>query len=230
MSAQPRESVRQILGDLHAQRLKTMDPAALRINIEQRQTLVETADRAGFIKTGDHVDPFTVQNAEGGDLTLSQLTAPGPAVLLFFRFATCPACNLALPYYNRALWPELERLGATLTAISPQVPERLIDIKTRHGLGFTVASDRDNALGRRFGILYTFDEASQRAAAATGTWIGETTGTGTWELPMPTIVVIDQTQTVRFADVSPDWMVRTEAEPVIEAVRALRPVAAVAAA
>jgi hypothetical protein len=35
------------------------------------------------------------------------------------------------------------------------------------------------------------------------------------------VVVIDIDGVVRFADVHPDWMVRTEAETVIDAVRAL---------
>jgi peroxiredoxin len=216
-----RESIRQILADLHAHRVKTMDPAALQININQRRTLVETADYDSFVRPGDKVEPFALQDVEGGELTLDALLADGPAVLIFFRFAGCPACNLALPYYDRALWPALRKLGATLTAVSPQVPERLGEIKTRHGLGFKVASDIGNTLARRFGILYTFDEASKQSNKASGTWIGETTGTGTWELPMPTIVVIDQQRTVRFADVAPDWLARTEAEPVVEAVRAL---------
>jgi hypothetical protein len=40
-------------------------------------------------------------------------------------------------------------------------------------------------------------------------------------LPQPTVVVIGRDQLVKFVDVSPDWLVRTEAEPVIAAVRAL---------
>jgi peroxiredoxin len=221
MSATPKESIRQILADLHAHRVKTMDPAVLKINIDQRQTLVDTANYDGFVKAGDTVAPFVLRNVEGGELTLDDLLADGPAVLIFFRFATCPACNLTLPYYQRALWPALRTLGATLTAVSPQVPERLVAIKTAHSLEFNVASDIGNALGRRFGILYAFDEASRRASASKGAWIGETTGTGTWELPMPTLLVIGQDRKVAFADVAPDWLLRTEAEPVIEAVRAL---------
>ncbi|MDR3507358.1 MAG: peroxiredoxin-like family protein [Caulobacteraceae bacterium] len=220
-SPQPKESVRQILGALHAERLKTMDPAALKINIDQRATLVATADRAGFVKAGDLAAPFTLPEVDGGQLELDALLAKGPVVLIFFRFAGCPACNLALPYYQRNLAPALKDPGATLIAVSPQVPERLVDIKRRHDFDFAVASDLGNALGRRFGILYSFDEASKAAAIARGSSIGEVTGAGTWELPMPTVVVIGQDRRVRFADVSPDWMVRTEAEPVIEAVRGL---------
>jgi len=213
------KSLKDRLADLHAERERTWDPAQLKINIDQRRTLVETADPSRWVKVGERLESFTLLDVEGGELSLEALIQRGPAVLVFFRFAGCPACNIALPYYEEALAPGLRDLGATLVAVSPQVPERLGEIRTRHGLSFKVASDPDNALGRRFGILYTADEASQAAQCAKGAFIGETTGTGTWELPQPAIVVIDHERVVRFVDVSPDWLVRTEADPVLKAVR-----------
>lgn len=214
-----RKSLKDRLADLHAERVRTWDPAALKINVDQRRKLVETADPARWVRVGDRLDPFVLRDVEGGDLPLEALIQRGPAVLVFFRFAGCPACNIALPYYEEALAPGLRDLGATLVAVSPQVPERLGEIKTRHGLSFKVASDPDNALGRRLGVLYTADEASQAAQRAKGAFIGDTIGTGTWELPQPAVVVVDHERVVRFVDVSPDWLVRTEADPVLEAVR-----------
>lgn len=216
-----KESVRQLLADLHAERVATMDPKALKINIDQRQLLVDTADRKRFAKAGDTLASFSLQEVNTGTLTLDSLLEQGPAVLVFFRFAGCPACNIALPYYQRQLAPALKKLGATLAAVSPQVPERLIDIKLRHNFDFLVASDIDNKLARQLGILYTFDQPSQQAATAGGKPIGEVTGTGTWELPMPTVLVIDRDRTIRFIDVAPDWLVRTEAEPILDAVKGI---------
>jgi peroxiredoxin len=220
MPSENSESLRKLLADLHAHRVVTMDPAILQVNIDQRRTLVETADRARFVKAGDVLAPFTLDEVGGTTLTLDALVAHGPAVLIFFRFAGCPACNIALPFYQRQLQPGLQALGARLVAVSPQVPERLIEIKTRHGLEFEVATDRGNALARRLGVLYTFDEASKQLSLSKGAGIGEVTGTGTWELPMPTVVVIGRDRVVRFADVSPDWLARTEATDILEAVRA----------
>ncbi len=96
-----------------------------------------------------------------------------------------------------------------------------MEIKRRYDLPFLVASDTDNALGRRFGVTFEANAASRRASEAKGSSLGETTGTGTWELPMPTVLVIGQDRVVRFADVAPDWLARTEAEPVLDAVKAL---------
>lgn len=223
MSQGKNESLHQIFRELHAERVKTMDPAALQVNINQRRTLVETADRSKFVRAGDLVESFSLPEVSGGVVTLKGLLETGPTVLVFFRFEGCPACNLALPYYQRNLLPGLRRAGASLVAISPQVPERLVEIKKRHALEFSVASDIGNELGRRFGILYTFDEASRQSALAHKRPIGEVTGTGTWELPMPTAIVIDPERKVRFADVHPDWLLRTEAEPILAAVEALSP-------
>ena len=214
------KSLNERLADLHAERVASWDPAVLQVNIDQRRTLVETADRGAWVKPGDRLPGFRLAEVDGAALTLADLTTTGPAVLIFFRFAGCPACNIAIPYYAEALWPELRRLGASLTAVSPQVPEKLAEIKRRHDLPFNVASD-GNRLGEALGVLYEFDAASKAAARAKGSFIGDTTGTGDWRLPQPTVVVAGRDGVVAFAEVSPDWLVRTEAEPILAAVRAL---------
>jgi peroxiredoxin len=213
------DSINQLFADLHAHRVATLKPEELAVNINQRKFLVETSDRSKFVKTGDVVDSLTLTEVGGGTLVLDTLLGNGPVVLIFFRFAGCPACNLALPYYQRQLYPALKSLGASLVAISPQIPEKLKEIKERHRLEFSVATDFGNELASKFGIVFTADEASQKLALAKGNNMGETTGTGTWDLPMPAVIVIDQDHVVRFAEVSPDWLVRTEADPIIEAVR-----------
>ncbi|MEW5684464.1 MAG: peroxiredoxin-like family protein [Pseudomonadota bacterium] len=219
-------SLRDLLAALHAERERTWEPAALQLNIDQRRELVEAADPSTWPQVGAPLPDFELEEVDGERLTLAGLTAAGPAVLIFFRFAGCPACNIALPFYERTLATGLRDLGARLVAVSPQVPERLVEIKRRHTLSFEVASDRDNVLGRKLGVLYTANAATQAASRAKGAFIGDITGTGTWELPQPAVVVIGQDRRARFVDVSPDWLVRTEAGPILTAVRALTLVAA----
>jgi len=210
------ESLNKLLSELHAERVRTWDPAKLQINVDQRRELVEAFDPANVIQAGDTLPDFTLLNVEGGEITRESLLANGPAVLIFFRFAGCPACNIALPYYQRNLWPELKAAGIGLVAVSPQVPERLIEIKHRHGFDFAVASDPGNTLARALGITYQANAASRANGEGPG-WIGEVVGTGTWELPQPALVLIDSDYTVRFLDVSPDWLERTEAGSVLAA-------------
>jgi peroxiredoxin len=215
------ESVVGLLSDLHAHRVLTMDPADLQINIDQRQLLEATAQRETFVRAGDVLGPVRLPEVDGGVVDLDELLEVGPVVLVFFRFEGCPACNIALPHYQRTLYPGLAALGATLVAVSPQVPERLVAIKDRFGFEFPVASDPDNSLGRQLGIVFASSDASREHALAKGSDLGATLGTGKWELPMPTVVVVGPRRVVRFADVHPDWLVRTEAGPILDAVASL---------
>jgi peroxiredoxin len=209
------------LAELHAERVISFAPGDLQVNIDQRAELVARFDPSSVAQVGDVLDPYALENVRGGRLALDDLVADGPAVLVFFRFARCPACNIALPYYRDELAPGLAELGARLVAVSPQVPERLVEIADRHALPFAVASDRENALARRLAITFVSNEASQRYARSQGADMPAVIGTGTWELPMPAVLVLDRERVVRFVDVTPDWMARTDAEPVLRAVREL---------
>lgn len=152
---QPHDSLTAQFEALHAERERSWDPEKLRRNVEQRRALVAAFDPEGVVKPGDRVGTFALEPSTGGILTLDALVADGPAVLIFFRFAGCPACNLALPYYDRRLRPALDAAGVRLVAVSPHLPERGLDaIRARHDLGFTVAADRDNRLARRFGLTF----------------------------------------------------------------------------
>jgi peroxiredoxin len=202
---------------LHAQRVQTMNPVDLGINIRQREHLVAHSDRSKFPKPGDKVPDFVLPDVAGGHVALADLLAQGPVVLVFFRFAGCPACNIALPHYEHHLYPALAARGVTLLALSPQVPEKLVEIKTRHNLSFRVASDTDNRLGKHFGIVFSPTPEAKANAEANGSNTGETTGTGTWELPMPAVILIGQDGIIRFADISPDWLARTEAADLLVA-------------
>ncbi len=203
---------------LQDERAASWTPTQLAANTTQRRTLVSQFNPAAAIRVGDRLADAELVDIDGGIRTLDALVGPGLAVLIVFRFATCPADRLALPYYDRQLRPALNRLGVPLVAISPQVPDRLASIR-EVAPGLTIASDPDNAFARHLGILFTPDDTPADPPVA---WIGATTGTGTWELPMPTVLVVDGARVVRFVHVSPDWLDRPEAAEIAAAVTAIQ--------
>jgi peroxiredoxin len=205
------ERLVDLLGALHAERIKTWPAEQLQRNIDQRRINGERFDRTAAPKLGEVIVPFELESVENVALRSQDLVKNGPAVLVFFRHESCPACNIALPYYDRNLWPTLSSLGIPLVAISPQIPGSLINVKNRHNFSFQVASDAGARLGRRFGLTFKSEGEPKPESIAQGLA----------EMTHPAVVVIDANHVVRFVDVTPNWMARTEAEPVIEAVRAL---------
>lgn len=206
------ETLKARYAALQAQREREWAPEQLARNAGQRQALVDRFDPARVAQTGDVLPALALEDVEGGGLTLDALTAEGPALLVFFRFAGCPACNIALPHYAETLWPALRERGIPLVAVSPQRADRLVEIKRRHDLPFAVASDTDNALARALGINF---EPDDRPSPPPVGWIGEVTGTGSWELPQPAVLLIGPGRIVQWLQVSPDWIDRPEAEDII---------------
>ncbi len=213
MSAADSTTLAEQFAALSAERERTWPAEQLAKNVGQRRELVERFDPVAIAQVGERIESFTLPDVDDGALTLDRLVANGPAVLIFFRYAGCPACNIAIPYYDRTLFPALADAGIPLVAVSPQLPEGLKAIRDRHGLRLTVASDPGNRLARRLGISFVPSKLPEGPPAAG--WIGELTGTGTWELPQPTILILEGDLTVRSIDVSPDWLARPEAEQVL---------------
>jgi peroxiredoxin len=217
----PPITVQGALDALQAERDANWPADRLEANRALRARITTEADRTRFVNVGDVVEPFSLRDVSGGTIELERLLERGPVVLLFFRYEGCPADNVAIPAYRDTLAPELASLGVTLVGVSPQMPEKLVEIQRRHGLEFLVGSDVGAAVIERFGIGFAPTPEEQRDQAAAGADLGETLGDGSWTLPYPTVVVIGQDRIVRFVDVHPDWMVRTESADVIAAVRAL---------
>ncbi|HEX7873231.1 MAG TPA: peroxiredoxin-like family protein [Sphingobium sp.] len=208
----PQAGLNEQFAALHAERERTWAPEQLAKNVATRAKLVDRYDPAKHAKVGDQLAPFTLVDADGQTLSSEVLLANGPAVLFFFRFGGCPACNIALPYYNQAVWPRLKAAGIPLVGISPQTPVDRGPIE-RHGLDYTLASDTGYALGRALGITFLPDE--QPVVKPGDAWIGATLGTDSYELAQPTVIILNQDRTIRFIDVSPDWLVRTEADAIL---------------
>jgi peroxiredoxin len=198
--------------ELQAERERTWTAAQLEKNAVQRRVLVERHDPAARPQAGDRVEPFTLIDAAGYSLASRDLLAEGPAVLVFFRFGGCPACNIALPYYEETLWPALHAVGIPLLAVSAQTPVDRGPTE-RHGLTFPTFSDPDYALGRQ--LKLTFLPEDRPEVAPGQAWIGASLGTQSYEIDQPAIVVLNTDHTIRFIDVSPDWLIRTESDVVL---------------
>ena len=172
---------------------------------------------AGAIGTGDSLGSFTLDDANENPVTLDQLVANGPAVIVFYRGGWCPYCNLALRTYQRELLPELGSFDARLVAISPQSPDQSLSTVEKAELDFTVLSDPGSRLARRIGISFQQSEDVLEAQRKLGLDLAQVNAEGSIDLPRPTVLIVDQEHTVRFVDVQPDYTARTEVADILRA-------------
>lgn len=203
-----RPSLADRFAALEAERAAHWPRAQLAANLHQRQSLIDAHDSAAHPQPGAPIAPFTLVGGDQAEITSDSLLADGPAVLVFFRFGICPACSIALPYYQEALWPRLRAAGIPLLAVSAQTP-----VDTSLPIDFPLASDPGYTLARRLGITF-FPEVQPPVAPGTP-WIGATLGTDSYEMTQPAVAILNADGSLRHLIVSPDWLERPEAEDIL---------------
>ncbi len=155
----------------------------------------------------------------GAATTLSAARGANPAVIVFYRGAWCPFCNLTLRTYELELVPVLQKLGVQLIAISPQKPDGLRTAQQTNALSFTVLSDPGNRLAAAIGILSPPPpENAHTGYKKIRADIAASNADGTDAIPMPTTLVVDAAGVLRWIDVHADYTTRSEVEAILAAV------------
>ena len=175
----------------------------------------------GAVAVGDVLTDADLTAADGSSTTLFDALGSGPAVLVFYRGAWCPYCNITLKTYQRELLPTLRERGVALVAISPQTPEGSSAAVENGELEFPALSDAGNELVRRLGIVTEPTPEARKAHTALGFDVADSNADATGDIPFPTVLVVDADRVVRFADVHVDYTTRTEVPRIVEAVEAL---------
>jgi peroxiredoxin len=160
-------------------------------------------------------------DVHGAPTSLARLRDGRPAVVVFYRGAWCPYCNLALRTYQAELVPALASRGVELIAVSPQKPDGSLTSAESNELTFSVASDPGNQIATALGILTEPSPESIAAQAKLGLDLTEMNADGGKALPMPTAVVVDASGTIRWIDVHPNYTTRSEVPAILAAVDAV---------
>ncbi|EFM11094.1 alkyl hydroperoxide reductase/ Thiol specific antioxidant/ Mal allergen [Paenibacillus curdlanolyticus YK9] len=170
---------------------------------------------------GSKAVDFTLNYANGSAIDLFEQLAKGPVVLTFYRGGWCPFCNIQLRAYQNIL-PEIEALNGQLIAISPQNPTNSLAQQTKESIQFPVLSDKDGAVAASYNVLFQVPSYLQEVMSSKLKLnLGEYNGTDRWILPIPSTFVIDQSGIIRWANVNPDFMRRSEPQDIISQLKLL---------
>ncbi|HEV3357303.1 MAG TPA: peroxiredoxin-like family protein [Pseudonocardiaceae bacterium] len=185
---------------------------------EEQEKLLAADLAANAAPVGTPLPHADLLDAHGNPTTLADALGGRPAVLVFYRGAWCPYCNLALRTYQEQLVPALAERGIGFVAISPQKPDGSLSITETNALTFTVLADAGNTVASALGILSPDrDQLVREAALALGVDVAATNGDGTDRVPMPTTIVADADGRITWIDVHPDYTERTEPEAILAA-------------
>ena len=198
--------------------LSQMLPAeALDLFDNDAKTLQTTHQDILKVQVGDKAPDFSLSNAVGETVRLSNLLKNGKVILTFYRGTWCPYCNLQLNQYQQML-PEIKEKGGQLVAISPQTPDESLSIKEKNNLAFEVLSDNGNIVAKQFTTVFKNGEQPVAAMQKLGIDFDSFYSDDSREIPVPAVFIIEQDNTVSFAHTTGgDYRNRTEASAILEA-------------
>jgi len=171
------------------------------------------------LAAGDLAPDFELGNATGRPVRLSELLTRGPVVLTFYRGAWCPYCNAQLRELQEAL-PEIEALGASLVAVSPQLPDGSRELFDENDLTFEVLSDVESRVASKYGIVFALGSADVALFLQVGTDLAKANGDESWVLPAPATFAIARDGAICYARVDADFSTRPEAAEIVAALQA----------
>ncbi len=143
------------------------------------------------LDVGTTAPDFSLPDADGRPVSLSERLAAGPMVLSFYRGAWCPVCNTEMQALQQAL-PQIEAAGARLLAISPQAPDASQAFVQKLDVGFDVLSDLDQDVIRAYRLQFELPEGSSPTTNS-GAWRSTSrtpTAPGTSPCPRPSSSIV----------------------------------------
>jgi peroxiredoxin len=210
-----------ILSNLGAQDTATAKPDPRVVLKKATDDLIASGLAEKAMKQGATAPDFSLPNANGKLVKLSELLKSGPVVLAFYRGGWCPYCNKQLASYQAAL-PEMKQLGATLVAVTPQKPDRSLTQIEKANLEFEVLSDNGLKVARQFGLVFTMPPDTRPIYQGFGIDLEAWNGNASWELPMPGTYIIGKDRVIKYAFVKADYSQRAEASALIDALKTMK--------
>ncbi|TWB30598.1 peroxiredoxin-like family protein [Nitrospirillum bahiense] len=180
--------------------------------------LIASGAATRALKAGDQAPPFTLNDPDGNPVSSAALLARGPLVVSFYRGVWCPYCNMELQALQAAL-PAFEALGASLVAVSPQLPVNSRKSVRQNALSFPILSDTRNDVAAAFGLRFELPGYLVDLYKSLKNDLPAFNGDQSWTLPMPARYVIAPDGTILYAEVNPDYTRRPEPEDMMPALR-----------
>ncbi|MFI4913255.1 MAG: peroxiredoxin-like family protein [Sedimentisphaeraceae bacterium JB056] len=185
---------------------------------------LQAVDESGMIvgakQLGQIAPDFELTNASGKAVRLSKMLKKGPVVLTWYRGGWCPYCNLTLHALQEEL-PNIQMQGASLLALTPELPDQSMSTAEKNELQFEVLSDINNNVAREYGIVY---KLTDEVAAIYEEKFGLSTynGNDSNELPLAATYIINQKGEIIYAFLDTDYQKRAEPSEITAKLKTFR--------
>lgn len=174
---------------------------------------IASVEKSGITNTakqvGEKAPNFKLNNAIGETVELYDYLKKGKVVLTWYRGGWCPYCNLTLRHLQQEL-PNFKANGATLIALTPELPDQSMNTAQKNELAFEVLSDIGNKTAHEYGVVFKLTNEVAEIYNKQFDMNGYN-GDMSNELPLAATYIIDENGYIIYAFLDSDY--RNRAEP-----------------
>ncbi len=167
------------------------------------------------LNVGAKMPAFSLKDANGKIVESRDLLKGGNLVVVFYRGAWCPFCNLYLRNLQKNM-PQIKAAGGNLVAVSVENPDNSLNVARKNELDFTVLSDPNLTTARKFGIVYQMPKETDELYKTRGLDVAKHNEMEKAELPLSATYVVDRKGEIVYAFLEPDYKKRAEPQTIIE--------------
>ncbi|MEM6805661.1 MAG: peroxiredoxin-like family protein [Bacteroidota bacterium] len=212
-------SLQEILDERKASWAEKAPDHVKKVYNEGIEAVVQSGILTSAKQLHDKAPDFSLKNALGEERSLSKFLEKGPVVLTWYRGGWCPYCNLTLRRLQEEL-PNFKERGATLLALTPELPDKSLSTSEKHSLEFEVLSDLGNQVARKYGIVFKLTEILGEMYQ-NGFDLHGYNGDESNELPLAATYVIAPSGEITYAFLDAEYRNRAEPSEILSALDSL---------
>jgi peroxiredoxin len=176
--------------------------------------LPEKAEDIAPLLIGEQIPNRVLRTATGAAVSTDSLFEGKRSILIFYRGGWCPYCSLHLSEVGKNEEALLD-LGYQIVAVSPDAPAALQATASKQELPYALLSDSQGEFMEALGIAFQAPEKHESILAK------GSEGQNTHSIPVASLFIIDETRTILFEYINPDYKTRISSNLLMAVAQAL---------
>jgi peroxiredoxin len=173
-------------------------------------------------RPGELMPPFLLPSQGGKLISLDELLAHGPLVIIFGRGHWCPFCRIEFRTIA-SRHEEIAQYGAQVVSILPDRQQFTQTLRAEMLDAITILSDIDNGYALSLGLVMWLGNRLKELMRGRGYELETYQGNDGWFVPLPATYVLNKDRRVIARHVDPEFRQRMDVEDIIAALRAASP-------
>jgi len=171
-------------------------------------------DSISTLQVGDIAPDFHGIDQSEDTVNLRESLKNGPVVLIFFRGSWCYYCNRHISKFQDSLEYVLDK-GASVIAVSPQIPEYNHKTIRKTGATFSIIHDKGYQIMDSYSVSFIVDEKIVNKYRRFGRHIDRANANEDYILPVPATFIIGEDSVISYIQYDPNYKNRSTVAEVL---------------